>query len=112
MAAELLGTFEHIVLLAVLQLAEEAYGRSVLREVQTGVGDNRNVAAGAVYATLDRLETKGLLASRLDEGTPARGGRVRRFYVLTARGISALNDTRTALETMWKGTPWPLATLG
>ncbi len=110
MAAELLGTFEQIVLLAVLGLEAEAYGRSVLREAQTAVGESRSVAAGAVYATLDRLEAKGLLTSRLDEGTPARGGRVRRFYQLTPQGISALNDTRTALETMWRGRPWPLAT--
>lgn len=105
---ELLGTFEQVVLLAVLGLGDAAYGRSILAAAESGT--RRSLAAGAVYATLDRLETKGLLTSRLDDGTPARGGRVRRFYQLTQPGISALNDTRTALEAMWKGSPWPLTT--
>ena len=62
--AELLGTFEQVVLLSVLGLENEAYGRSVLREVQSAI-HRRAVSAGAVYATLDRLETKRLLSSRL-----------------------------------------------
>ena len=72
--AELLGVFEQAVLLAVLKLADEAYGRSILRGVQTGL--DREVAAGAVYATLDRLEQKGLIASRLEEGTAVRSRRL------------------------------------
>ncbi len=108
--AELLGTFEQIVLLAVLGLSDEAYGRAVLAAVQSTVS-KRSVSAGAVYSTLDRLESKGLLSSRLDEGTPARGGRVRRFYQLTASGASALTDTRVALEKMWQGQRWPLEVL-
>ncbi len=59
--AELLGTFEHIVLFSVLGLGHEAYGRSVLREAQSALKQRQNVSAGAVYATLDRLEAKGLL---------------------------------------------------
>ncbi len=106
--ADLLGTFEQIVLLAVLGLADEAYGRPVLAEVQAALQRDRAVSAGAVYATLDRLEAKGLLASRLEDGTPTRGGRARRYYRLTASGISALNDARSTLETMWKGKAWPL----
>jgi DNA-binding PadR family transcriptional regulator len=106
--AELLGTFEQVVLLAVLGLGDQAYGRSVLASVQTGLDRTRGVTAGAVYATLDRLEAKGLLASRVEAGTPARGGRARRYYGLTATGISALNDARSTLETMWRGKTWPL----
>jgi DNA-binding PadR family transcriptional regulator len=106
--AELLGTFEQIVLLAVLGLDEEAYGRAVLRAVQPASGDKRSISAGAVYATLDRVEAKGLLSSRIEQGTPARGGRARRFYRLTPMGASALNEARTALETMWLGKRWPL----
>ena len=109
--SELLGTFEQVVLLAVVGLGEEAYGRSILRAVQVGLPRERSVAAGAIYATLDRLETKGLLLSHVEEGTPARGGRARRFYRLTARGFTALNDTRATLEQMWKGKPWPLEVL-
>src|SRR3954469_17667178 len=71
--ADLLGAFEQAVLLAVWNLAEEAYGRAVLRAAQTVL--NRQAAAGAVYATLDRLEQKGLVASHLEEGTTVRAGR-------------------------------------
>ena len=106
--ADLLGTFEQIVLLAVLGLDEEAYGRAVLRAVQTASGDDRSISAGAVYATLDRVEAKGLLSSRIEEGTPSRGGRARRFYRLTLTGASALSEARRALERMWQGKPWPL----
>ena len=101
--AELLGTFEQIVLLAVVALGEDAYGRSVLREAQTKGSSKHGVAAGAVYATLDRLEQKRYLSSRLEEGTPERGGRARRFYRLTAQGAAALNETRRILDRIWHG---------
>ncbi|HEX3928246.1 MAG TPA: helix-turn-helix transcriptional regulator [Gemmatimonadales bacterium] len=106
--AELLGTFEQIVLLAVLGLGDGAYGRAVLRAAQSGSNDARSVSSGAVYATLDRLEAQGLLSSRLDDGAPTRGGRVRRFYRLTSAGAAALTDARTTLERMWHGKHWPL----
>jgi PadR family transcriptional regulator PadR len=104
--AELLGAFEQAVLLAVFKLAADAYGRGILRGVQVAL--DREVAAGAIYATLDRLEQKGLISSRLDEGTPVRGGRARRYYRLTAMGITAMNESKAALEQMWKGAKWPL----
>jgi DNA-binding PadR family transcriptional regulator len=106
--AELLGTFEQIVLLAVLGLESGAYGRAVLHDVQQAFQGGRSISAGAVYATLDRLELKGLLTSHLEEGTPSRGGRVRRFYRLTAAGASALTDARNTLEKLWHGKSWPL----
>jgi len=104
--AELLGAFEQAILLAVWSLAEEAYGRAILRGVQSAL--DRQVAAGAVYATLDRLEQKSLIASRLEDGTPVRAGRVRRYYRLTAGGIKALNESKAALEQMWQSAKWPL----
>jgi DNA-binding PadR family transcriptional regulator len=104
--AEILGAFEQAVLLTVWILAEEAYGRGVLRGTQAAL--DRDASAGAVYATLDRLEQKGLIASRLDEGTPERAGRARRYYRLTAAGIKALNQSKAALEQMWRGAKWPL----
>jgi PadR family transcriptional regulator, regulatory protein PadR len=106
--ADLLGTFEQIVLLAVLGLDEGAYGRAVLRAVQSASVNNRGISAGAVYATLDRVEAKGLLSSRIEAGTPARGGRARRFYRLTPTGAVALSEARKTLERMWKGKRWPL----
>jgi PadR family transcriptional regulator PadR len=104
--ADLLGAFEQAVLLTVWNLAEEAYGRSILRGVQSAL--NRQASAGAVYATLDRLEQKHLIISRLEEGSPARAGRARRYYRLTAAGIKALNESKAALEQMWRGAKWPL----
>jgi DNA-binding PadR family transcriptional regulator len=104
--ADLLGAFEQAVLLAVWKLAEQAYGRAILRGTQAAL--DREAAAGAVYATLERLEQKGLLTSHVETGTPVRSGRARRYYRLTAVGARALNDSKSALEQMWRGAKWPL----
>lgn len=104
--AELLGPFEQAVLLTVWKLRREAYGRAVLRGVQTVL--LREVAAGAVYATLDRLEQKNLIDSQVQAGTEVRAGRPRRYYCLTAAGIRALNESKAALEQVWRGARWPL----
>jgi len=104
--AELLGAFEQAVLLAIWNLAEAAYGRAILRGVQASL--HREVAAGAVYATLDRLESKKLIGSRLEPGTAVRAGRARRYYRLTAAGVKALNESKSALEQMWRAVHWPL----
>ena len=104
--ADLLGAFEQAVLLAVWNLAGQAYGRAILRGTQTAL--DRQAAAGAVYATLDRLEQKGLVTSRVETGTAVRSGRARRYYQLTAVGLKALNESKAALEQMWRGAKWPL----
>ena len=108
--AELLGAFEQAVLLAVWNLADDAYGRAILRGTQSAL--DRQASAGAVYATLDRLEQKGLVASRLEEGTPVRAGRARRYYRVTVPGTKALNESKAALEQMWRGATWPLESKG
>jgi PadR family transcriptional regulator len=104
--AEVLGTFEQAVLLAILRLADQAYGRAILREIETRLG--REVAAGAVHATLERLENKSLVTSRLGSGTPIRAGRPRRYYRLAPSGVSALNEARATVEDLWRGLRWPL----
>jgi len=104
--AETLGTFEQAVLLAILRLREEAYGRGILREVQERL--NRQVAAGAVHATLERLEEKGLVGSRLGSGTSIRDGRSKRFYRLEPNGLAALNEARRATRNLWHGIRLPL----
>jgi len=104
--ADVLGAFEQAVLLAVLRLRREAYGRAILKDVETRL--DREVAAGAVHATLVRLERKGLIASRLGPGTEVRAGRPRRYYSLNAAGQRALNDARAAVESLWRGFRWPL----
>ena len=104
--ADVLGTFEQAVLLAIIRLADKAYGRAILQEIETRLG--REVAAGAVHATLERLENKGLVTSRLGSGTPIRAGRPRRYYRLEPLGISALNDTRATIDHLWRGLRRPL----
>jgi len=104
--AETLGAFEQAVLLAVLRLGDDAYGRAVLSEVQSRL--ERSVAAGAVHATLERLEGKGLLVSRLGTGTPIRAGRARRFYRLKPKAVRALNEARAAVDALWHGLDFPL----
>ena len=104
--ADTLGAFEQAVLLAIVRLDENAYGRAVLSAVQARLA--RSVAAGAVHATLERLEGKGLIVSRLGTGTAIRGGRPRRFYRIKPTGIRALNDARAAVDTLWYGLAFPL----
>ena len=68
-------------------------------EEQTG----RAVARGALYTTLDRMESKGYLSSRVGDPTPKRGGRARRYFTITAAGYAALRASRKALMNMWRG---------
>jgi PadR family transcriptional regulator PadR len=107
--AETLGTFEQAVLLAVIRLKDDAYGRAILKEVQERL--EREVAAGAVHATLERLEGRQLISSRLEAGTPIRDGRSRRFYRLERAGVQALNEARAAMNNLWRGIRWPLKPL-
>ena len=104
--SETLGTFEQAVLLAIVRLRDGAYGRAILREVQERL--EREVVAGAVHATLERLEGKGLIRSRLGLGTPIRDGRSKRFYRLEPAGAEALNGARMAIRNLWQGIRWPL----
>ena len=96
-----LGEFEHVVLLAVLRLGDAAYAVPILDEIERCTG--RSVARGSVYVTLDRLETKGFLRSRLGDPTAERGGRAKRYYALRPRAVEALRDSRRALVALWRG---------
>jgi DNA-binding PadR family transcriptional regulator len=95
---EYLGEFEHIVLLSLLRLNERAYGVTVRQDIASRI--RRDVSVGAIYTTLDRLEVKGYVRSRLGEPTTERGGRAKRFFRVTATGIRALNATHEALRKM------------
>jgi DNA-binding PadR family transcriptional regulator len=96
-----LGEFEHIILLALLRLEDRAYGVTVRQEIEFCT--KREVSFGAVYATLDRLEAKGYVKSSLGEATPERGGRSKRFFRVTAKGLTAVNRTHRALQSMTEG---------
>ena len=103
---ETLGQFEQAVLVALIRLGKDAYGRAILNEVQERLA--RDVSAGAVYATLERLEAKGLASSKLAPGTAIRGGRARRYFAPTGVGVRALNDAKSATDMLWRGLIWPL----
>ncbi len=96
-----LGEFEHIIVLALLRLEDQAYGVSVRQEIEFRT--KREVSIGAVYATLGRLETKGYVKSRHGDPTPERGGRSKRFFRVTAKGVAAVNRTQCALQSMTEG---------
>lgn len=96
-----LGEFEHMVILTLLRLDDRAYGVTVRQEIE--LRTKREVSIGAVYATLDRLETKGYVKSRLGEPTPERGGRSKRFFQVTAKGVAAVNRMHRALERLTEG---------
>jgi DNA-binding PadR family transcriptional regulator len=95
----LLGEFEVLILLAVMRLDDNAYPPAVRTEIEHRA--RRDVQRGAIYVTLDRLEVKGLLTSRV-EGLE-EGGRVRRFYRLSPRGLRALRRALSAVERMRAG---------
>ena len=96
-----LGEFEQIVLLAILRLGEEAYAIPVRTEIEARTG--RDVARGALYTALERLEAKKCVRSRMSDPLPERGGRSRRYYAVTPAGLSALRESREAWLSLWKG---------
>jgi PadR family transcriptional regulator, regulatory protein PadR len=98
-----IGDFELVVMLVLLRLGDSAYGVPISREVEQRYG--REVALGSVYATLDRLQEKGLVTSDLGEPTPERGGRAKRFFRLTRKGLREVRETRNALIKLWSGLP-------
>jgi PadR family transcriptional regulator PadR len=93
-----LGRFEEIVLLALVRLRENAYGVPIRREIAERTG--RDVSFGAVYTTLERLERKGYVSSRVGEPTPERGGRAKRYFRIEAPGRRALNSSRETIARM------------
>ena len=97
----LLGGFETLLLLAVIRLDGLAYGVTVRDELKERAG--KDVAVGAIYTGLDRLEQRGLVESWAGDPTPERGGRAKRFYRVTANGIRAIKDTQTAIRKLSSG---------
>ena len=96
-----LGEFEQLVLLALTRLGHDAYGVPIAEDI--GSRTKRDVSLGAVYKTLDRLEIKGLIASRMGAPTPERGGRRKKHYRLLATGQRALRQSIAGLRRMTDG---------
>jgi PadR family transcriptional regulator PadR len=103
MPRHLLTDFELMILLATMRVGEEAYGVQIAREIEATSG--RRVMLGAAYAALDRLEANGLVSSTVGSPTPERGGRAKRFFRVTPRGLRAAKDTQHALVALWRDLP-------
>lgn len=95
------GEFEQMVLAASLRLGDDAYGARMIEEIEATTG--RRVSGGSLYVTLNRLEDKGLLESRMADPEPGRGGRPKRYVRATAAGIEALRQARQAMLNLWDG---------
>ena len=100
---DFLGEFEQLVLLALLRVGEGAYGMTVRREIEERAA--RDVSIGAVYATLDRLEEKGMVKSHRGEPTDERGGRAKKCFRITGAGAKALERSQEAVRQMLEGLP-------
>lgn len=103
MSRQLLTDFELMVLLAILRVGDAAYGVPIAREIERTGG--RSVVLASVYTVLGRLERRGLVASSVGEPTAERGGRAKRFFKVTARGLRAVQQTQRALTALWAGIP-------
>ena len=92
-----------MVLLALIRLGDDAYGVPISQAIEESIG--REVLVGSVYAALERLEEKGFVSSRVGEPTPERGGRAKRYFRITAKGLRQVRETRRALIKLWQRLP-------
>ena len=99
MTTDRIGEFEELLLLSVRALGGETYGVPIQRYLSKATG--RPISMGAVYATLDRLEQKGLVQSGLGDVTAERGGKRKRLYAVTPAGVRVLRDTRKLRDSLW-----------
>jgi PadR family transcriptional regulator PadR len=98
-----LGGFELLVLLALIRLGDDAYGVPISEAIEESSG--REVALGSVYITLERLEHKGFVSSKLGEPTAERGGRAKTYFHITAKGLREVRLARQTLMSLWQGVP-------
>jgi DNA-binding PadR family transcriptional regulator len=103
MGRQLLTDFELMILLAIMRVGEGAYGVPIAREIEETGG--RPVALASVYTALGRLQHRGLVTSTTGDPTAERGGRSKRFFKLTAKGLRSVKATRRALTALWTGVP-------
>ena len=99
-----LGEFEYLMLTAAARLGEDAYGVAIRQAIEEATG--RRCSLGALYTTLDRLETKGLIKTWMGDPTPQRGGRPKRMVRVTAKGIQAATDFYDAVMRASRGVRW------
>ena len=100
----MIGEFEYIVLAAARRLGDQAYGASISEEVQNAIG--RRCSVGALYTTLDRLESKGLIKTEIGNPTPERGGRAKRMVTISGAGRRAAFEFQSAITRISEGIRW------
>ncbi len=100
----MLGEFEYLLITAAAGLGKEAYGAAIREVIEATTG--RKCSIGALYTTLDRLETKGLLKTWMGDATPQRGGRAKRMVRVTPRGVLAARDFYNAVTRVSRGASW------
>ena len=98
-----ISNFELMALLALIRLGDDAYGVPISREIEEHSG--HDVAAGSVYAALERLQSRKLVVSSLGEPTAERGGRAKRYFKITSKGLRTVQETQQILMRLWKGVP-------
>ena len=99
--APVLGEFEQIVLMALLRIGADAYGAAVCLEIEKRSG--RSASLSAVHTTLERLEQKGLVRSRIGDPTPQRGGKRKRHFEVSASGRRTLQASYRSIKNMADG---------
>lgn len=100
-----LGEFEQVVLLTILRLGDAAYGVSIRKEIAART--DREPSPGALYTTLDRLEERGLVTSSLGDPTPQRGGRAKRFFKVSPKGVEAVARVQRGYRRLLEGVTLP-----
>jgi PadR family transcriptional regulator, regulatory protein PadR len=100
----MLGEFEYLLITAAAGLGDDAYGAAVREEIQTATG--RKCSLGALYTTIDRLETKGFLKTWMGNATAQRGGRAKRMIRVTPKGVLAAKEFYDAVVRVSRGAAW------
>ncbi len=100
----MLGEFEYFVLAAAVRLGDDAYGAAIRQDIEDTT--ERTCSIGALYTTIDRLETKGLLETWMGDATPERGGRAKRMVRVTQDGVRAAKDFYKAVTRVSRGVSW------
>jgi len=100
----MIGEFEYLLMTAAARLGDEAYGAAIREEIEAATGQRCSI--GALYTTVDRLQTKGLLQTWMGDATPQRGGRAKRMIRVTPKGVQAAKDFYDAVTRVSRGVSW------
>jgi DNA-binding PadR family transcriptional regulator len=106
----MLGEFEYVLITTAASLGDQAYGAAIREHIARTTG--RTCSLGALYTTIDRLETKGLLKTWMGDATPQRGGRAKRMIRVTAKGVQAAKDFYDAVTRVTRGASWAVNRTG